>query len=69
MTEILEQTIDKDAADDLQGQHLTFHISDSVYSVELQYVVEIIQVQGITRVPYIPSYIKEIGRASCRERV
>ena len=35
MTEILEQTIDKDAADDLQGQHLTFHISDSVYSVEL----------------------------------
>ena len=45
MTEILEQTIDKDAADDLQGQHLTFHISDSVYSVELQYVVEIIQVQ------------------------
>ena len=60
MTEILEQTIDKDAADDLQGQHLTFHISDSVYSVELQYVVEIIQVQGITRVPYIPSYITGI---------
>lgn len=60
MSEILDQAVEAAAADDLQGQHLTFDIGEAIYSVELQYVVEIIQVQNITQVPYIPAYIKGI---------
>lgn len=46
--------------DDLQGKFLTFYIGDVVYGIELLHVIEIISVQPITRVPYLPPYIKGI---------
>ena len=49
-----------EALDDLSGRFLTFRIGDALYSIELLHVLEIINVQGITRVPSLPSYIKGI---------
>ncbi len=42
------------------GKAMTFNIGDQVYGIEIQYVKEIIEVQRITKVPHVPSYIKGI---------
>jgi purine-binding chemotaxis protein CheW len=39
---------------------LTFYIGEQVYGIEIQHVIEIIGVPHITRVPWLPSYIKGI---------
>lgn len=39
---------------------LTFFIGEQIYGIEIPYVIEIIGVPTITRVPGIPSYIKGI---------
>lgn len=41
-----------------QGKYLTFSVGDEEYGLEIDYVTEIIQMQNITEVPDIPSYIK-----------
>lgn len=48
------------ADDDLNGRFLTFYIGETVYGIELQHVIEIIQVEPITPVPNVPTYIKGI---------
>ena len=42
------------------GKVMTFNIGDQVYGIEIQYVTEIIEMQHITKVPHVPSYIKGI---------
>ena len=42
------------------GKVMTFHIGDQVYGIEIAYVVEIIEMQHITKIPHVPSYIKGI---------
>ena len=42
------------------GKVMTFNIGDQVYGIEIQYVTEIIEMQRITKVPHVPSYIKGI---------
>ena len=46
-----------DAADGLKGKYLTFFLDDQCFGVDIQYVIEIIGIQGITKVPKVPSYI------------
>lgn len=46
--------------DDLQGRYLTFYIEEVVYGIELVNVIEIISIQAVTRVPYVPDYVKGI---------
>lgn len=42
------------------GKVMTFNIGEQVYGIEIQYVTEIIEMQRITKVPHVPSYIKGI---------
>lgn len=42
------------------GDVLFFDIDDSVYGMDIQYVIEIIQIQPITIVPRIPDFIKGV---------
>lgn len=42
------------------GKVMTFNIGDQVYGIEIQNVVEIIEMQHITKVPHVPDYIKGI---------
>lgn len=42
------------------GKVMTFNIGDQVYGIEIQFVTEIIEMQPITKVPHLPSFIKGI---------
>ena len=42
------------------GKVMTFHIGDQIYGIEISYVVEIIEMQRITKIPHVPPYIKGI---------
>lgn len=53
-------SLQKAPADDLDGRFLLFNIGDSLYSISLRLVTEIIQVQTITQLPNVPYYVKGI---------
>lgn len=42
------------------GKVMTFYIGDQIYGIEIQNVVEIIEMQHITKIPHVPAYIKGI---------
>ncbi|MBQ8170873.1 MAG: purine-binding chemotaxis protein CheW [Oscillospiraceae bacterium] len=42
------------------GKVMTFYIGDQIYGIEIQNVIEIIEMQPITRIPHVPSFIKGI---------
>lgn len=46
--------------DDFNNKYLSFFILDTLYSVELSSVIEIIGIQKITYVPNVPDYIKGV---------
>ena len=49
------------AADNsILGKVMTFNIGDQVYGIEIQYIIEIINIPHITKVPHVPNYIKGI---------
>jgi len=49
-----------ESLDDLRGSFMTFYIDDTLYGIELLYIVEIISVQPVTYVPGLPDYIRGI---------
>ncbi len=49
-----------EASDLLKGKYLTFFLDEQCFGVEIRYVLEIIGVQNITKVPKVPSYISGI---------
>ena len=53
--------------DDLAGRFLSFNIGDSLYGIELPYVIEIVSMQQITVVPSLPHYI--LGIMNLRGKV
>lgn len=57
-----QQSSDRKLAADnsILGKVMTFEIGDQIYGLEIQYVMEIIGVPHITKVPHVPSYIKGI---------
>ena len=57
-----QQSTDRKLSTDnsVLGKVMTFHISDQIYGIEIQYVTEIIEMQHITKVPHVPGYIKGI---------
>ena len=57
----------KEATDDLAGRFLSFNIEDSLYGIELPYVIEIVSMQQITVVPSLPHYI--LGIINLRGKV
>ncbi len=48
------------AENTILGKVMTFNIGDQVYGIEIQYVIEIIEMTHITKVPHVPNYIKGI---------
>ena len=42
------------------GKVMTFYVDDTIYGIEIENVVEIIEVPQITRVPHLPPFIKGI---------
>lgn len=57
-----QQSSDRKLAADnsILGKIMTFEIGDQIYGIEIQYIMEIIGVPHITKVPHVPSYIKGI---------
>lgn len=58
MNESYEETIEE--KNDLNDRYLLFCIADTLYGVSLALVLEIIQIQSITTLPYMDSYVKGI---------
>ena len=56
----MEETNAAAVQDDLTGRYLTFDIEDTIYSLPLSHVIEIIGIQHITHIPNVPHYIKGI---------
>ncbi len=46
--------------DTQKGKYLTFTIDNEEYGIEIYYVIEIISMQNIMKVPHTPEYIKGI---------
>lgn len=42
------------------GKVMTFYIGEQIYGIEIQNVIEIIEMQPITKIPHVPSFIKGI---------
>ncbi|MBQ8196404.1 MAG: chemotaxis protein CheW [Oscillospiraceae bacterium] len=57
-----QQSSDKkvSAENRILGKVMTFHIGDQIYGIEIQNVLEIIEMQHITKIPHVPAYIKGI---------
>ena len=62
-----DNTPRKEVNDDLVGRFLSFNIGDSLYGIELPYVIEIVSMQQITVVPSLPHYI--LGIMNLRGKV
>jgi purine-binding chemotaxis protein CheW len=61
MTQILEQSgFDTQNEDTLKDKYLTFSLADEDYGIEIRYVIEIIGIQKITKVPNLPDFIKGV---------
>ena len=52
--------ISTEAYEELKGRHLLFNIEDLKYGVSLEFVLEIINIQLITKLPGVIDYIKGI---------
>jgi purine-binding chemotaxis protein CheW len=46
--------------DTLKDKYLTFSLAEEDYGIEIRYVIEIIGIQKITKVPNMPSFIKGV---------
>jgi purine-binding chemotaxis protein CheW len=56
----MDENITSALQDDLTGRYLAFYIEDTIYSLPLNHVIEIIGMQHITHIPNVPHYIKGI---------
>lgn len=54
-------TINKEAIDkNIDNLYMTFVINNQKYALSSEYIIEIIEMMPITKVPFIPSYMKGI---------
>lgn len=51
---------DQEDEDTLTNKYLIFHLDKQEYAIAIQYVVDIINVQPVTRVPSCPDYVRGI---------
>lgn len=57
----MEQITDNPREEDTQkDRYLIFALGQESYGIEIQYVTEIIGLQGITQVPELPNYIRGV---------
>lgn len=59
--------LDETEENTMLGKYLAFSLGEQQYAISIEYVVDIINVQPITRVPFCPDFVKGItnlrGRA------
>ena len=55
-----DTAISDDIEDTLKGRYLTFRVGDEEYGIEILYVIEIVGVQEITRVPNMPHFVRGV---------
>lgn len=58
MAEIVDETMEFE--DTQKNRFLTFLLDKESYGIEIKYVIEIIGMQTITRIPELPDYVKGI---------
>ena len=46
--------------DTLRGRFLTFRVGEEDYGIEIRYVIEIVGVQDITKVPNMPHFVRGV---------
>lgn len=59
MADIVDITMEKEE-DTLKNRFLTFSLGKESYGIDIKYVIEIIGIQTITRIPELPEYIKGV---------
>lgn len=52
--------IDSFIEDTQHGRYLIFHLGEEIFGLEIKYVIEIIGIQSITKIPETKQYIKGI---------
>lgn len=61
MAQLLSEAgFDAQNEDTLKDKYLTFSLADEDYGIEIRYVIEIIGIQKITKVPNLPIFIKGV---------
>ncbi len=60
MSKANTKVVDTNDRDELEGKSLTFFIGDTIYGLPLTNVIEIINVQAITKVPGTPPYVRGV---------
>ncbi len=60
MSKANTKVVDTNDRDELEGKSLTFFIGDTIYGLPLTNVIEIINVQAITKVPGTPQYVRGV---------
>jgi purine-binding chemotaxis protein CheW len=55
-----DPALSADIEDTLKGRYLTFRVEDEEYGIEILYVIEIVGVQDITKVPNMPHYVRGV---------
>ena len=57
-----EKNLEKDVfiEDTQRGRYLIFHLGEEIFGLEIKYVIEIIGIQSITKIPESKQYIKGI---------
>jgi purine-binding chemotaxis protein CheW len=58
MENIMNNIVEEE--DTQKDRYLTFKLDNECYGIEIKYVIEIIGIQDITKVPEMPEYIKGI---------
>ena len=62
MTDMLSpvDVIETETEDTMHGKHLVFSLDSQIFAISIEYVVDIINVQPITRVPNCPGFVNGI---------
>lgn len=56
----LAMDYDDDDEDSMENRYLSFSIGNEEYGIEIRYVLEIIGIQNITRLPDLPDFVKGV---------
>ncbi len=60
MTDVQILAADRQEEDTLSSKYLIFYLDNQQYAIAIQYVIDIINVQPVTRVPSCPEFVRGI---------
>ncbi len=59
-TDNFSDIYDEDDADTMADKYMTFKVGEEVFAIEIQFIIEIVEMQKITEVPDLPEYVKGV---------